>query len=234
MPSLLHRSGLGLWLSAKDLSALSDGAGVSAWANRRLNSIRGATSFAQAVGANQPAKQTVNGRTVVRFSQAGADFVAATDNDRLELTADSSVFVVAKAAAHPGTLNSLLAKSDAGNPAAYYFATTNAGNPVLDRPFVEAGVASTNSMGTTNPRILGCIVKGTLVSHFLDGAANGTDTLAGGTATNTDLSIGRFSAAAPNYWDGDLYEILVFNRAVSAAERKGITRYLGREHGITV
>lgn len=168
----------------------------------------------------------LNGRAVIEFSEAGGhdDFLSVADNADLELNTDSSVFVVAKYVSVHGQS----AFAHKGNAYIYYL--TGSGKQEIDRPFSSNGGVSTTDVGITNYHVLAAIVSGTGVSYYFDGAADGTTTVATGTANATDFTIGEFGGSGN--LSARVAEILVYKSAISSTDRDTVIDYLGAKWGI--
>lgn len=72
---------------------------------------------------------------------------------------------------------------------------------------------------------------------YLNGSINNSTTSfqTDGLTSNTDSSVIQISnAAIPNYMNGDIAEIIVFNRALTTAEIANVHEYLSRKWGITL
>lgn len=155
--------------------------------------------------------------------------MAVPDNALIELDGDSTVLIVLKPDA--GGV-SLLSKDDGTGPAGSYYSVLDASRNIqLDRPFVEAGTPGTVPLSTAAYSVLSCRISGTAVSHFVNGGAAGTDTLTTGTATNTVLRIGVFSAST-DPMKGFIAEILVYNVALGTTDRQTAENYLKAKYGI--
>ena len=50
---------------------------------------------------------------------------------------------------------------------------------------------------------------------------------------STGIEIG-YSSVSSQYWNGDIAEIIVFNRALKTEERQAVEKYLGQKWGIKV
>lgn len=188
------------------------------------------------VSANRATYLTnqVNSLPSLRFNVAESDYMDILDHADLEMDTDSTVFIVLKAVTFPSSLNTFISKDNGNSAGAYYYYYDGSGKPTLDRPFIEAGAAATNGIGTSNYRLVSVVVSGTSVSHFLDGAANGTDTLATGTAGNNPLHIAKFKDIGTNYPNDFRAVIVIFNAALSTGNRESIEDFLGAKYGITI
>lgn len=170
----------------------------------------------------------VNSKPVLRFSKSRTTTLGIADHADVEMDTDSTVILVMKCRSLNGeSYNGILAK-----PNAYFFALDSAGKPVIDRPFIEAGVAGTNAIGTSAFRVVSAVISGTSVSHFLDGAANGTDTLTTGTANSNQLVIGMFSGSF--FGNLDIARLLIYKAAVPTGNRESVEDFLGSVYSISI
>jgi hypothetical protein len=231
-PQLL--SNLRLWFRAADLSGLADGTAVSSW-----TSITGTSVASQGTGANQPTKQTASGETVVRFDKT---------NDRLTLNGDGltvtqnvtgvTVFARVKPSDVTGT-NVILAFNNgatAGSHRLILRELTNwdAGGRRLDAD-TFAQISGGTAASTTSIAVLSLVADYTNTDLFLylDGVAAGQNTswLTTGSTSNTaslSAAIGSTTDSTPvEFWGGDVYEILVYDRVLDAAERQQVEAFLG-------
>ncbi len=53
-------------------------------------------------------------------------------------------------------------------------------------------------------------------------------------STKNNNFIGKRSDFTTNYFDGDLAELIVYNRAISSSERKSVEEYLSRKWNIKI
>lgn len=190
----------------------------------------------QATSGIRPTYRTgqVNGLPAIEWFVSSANTVMTIpDNAAIEMTGDSTVFVVLKPNAASAPF-SLLSKDNGASAGAYYLVLTTTHNQQLDRPFIEAGVPGTTSLSTSVYSVIDTVVSGTAVSHFINGAAAGTDTLSSsGTATNTPLKVGIFNVTT-DPMRGFLAEILVYNAALNSTDRQQAEDYLGAKYNISI
>ena len=227
--------GPAVWLRAADLAHLADGAPVQRWTD-----ASGAGNDAvQASAALQPRfiQNAGGGRPAVRFD--GTD-------DRLDLS--QNVF---SSASHPLTAFVVLRTTRAaahvvgtGSSGAGFLATYGAGITVNGgRPAVKA-----NSNGSGLHLIGSTTINDGLVQVISAVAASGASqifvngVLAGeSSASATPYAYGRASIGASDGsssnasrdpFEGDIAEIVVFNRVLEEAERRVVEARLARDHGI--
>jgi hypothetical protein len=209
-------AGLQGWYKA-DALTLNDGDAVATW----TDSSGLANDAAQATGANQPLYKTniLNGLPVIRFDGTN-DFmsVAGITNN----TATRTLFFVAKAtvaisvdrAVWALSPTSLVAARNADAQWLYY------GNSV------DAAVLIGGDATAAFANIACRINSVTSLDMYRDA----------GTATNLDpedtfsgaaaLTIGASSGGGAGWWPGDIAEMIVFNAALSDANRQAMTDYL--------
>jgi len=249
-------AGLQLWLDASDATTLFDATsggslvaadgGVARWEDKSGNA-RHAT---QGTSANRPARKTAiqNGYDVLR-ADGISDFM---QTPAFSSNLVRSVFVVAISRETPqadtyavllGQVDNLLGETDA-DP--WLIGTTDAGTGsqfdrlrglirnAANNDFIQNFVNTAFATGT--PFLASYLNSGTGVFRF--GTSFVTFPTAGLHATFTkDLTI--FSQAnddatgSTNFWKGDIAEIIIYNSALSDADRTSVENYLAAKWGIT-
>ena len=209
-------SGLKAWWKADSLG-LTDGTAVSSWGDSSASGI----ALTQATSANQPIFKTniINGQPVVRFDGSNDRLRAAST---LGLSQPNTIFIVV------GNWNS----STAGN-----LVDVATGDGARQLVAYDTGVALGFYAGTgfvsdapaTHPGYI-CI------SALFNGASstinvNGTQVLTGNPGSN-GLGQPTIGSDGGNAFGGDIAEIIVFNRALTALERAHVENYLGNKYGI--
>lgn len=225
---------LSLWLDADSAASLTlSGTAVTAWADRRMT---GATpTVAQNLATARPSHVADGrqGRGVVRFdgvddalfvtSYAGlsaSDYEIIVAFESLATTTPNAIL-----SAYSGTLGAVMLNQHAGedyqlihrNPPG----TSGGVSVVGDRTSALAAgwvAASHQSSGTTDTLAI-FASDGTT---FATGASNITPSA--GIGEDLTLRVGRSNVG---YLAGDLYEVLIYTRRLSVAERKQVTDYLG-------
>ncbi len=202
-------SGLQLWLDADYLRGAADGATVSTWTDLSGNSQHAT----QGTGTLQPLffANQLNGNPVVRFD--GTD--DRMDGPGVNLTA-RTIFVVSKLDASAAGLAGVFAQkgADAWNIRALTPTTWNApGNAANSADFSYNGLSYVNgSAGFTHDNQY----------HILENVAVGSG------AIQYRLSQDFMS----RYFKGDLAEVLIYNRVLTAVERGEVGYYLRQKYGL--
>lgn len=197
-------SGLALWLKADALS-LADGAAVGTWPDSSSNA-RNAT-----VAQGTPTFETneLNGKPVVRFAangESGFNFPTMA-NIRTVL------WVVKETAAAQHFL--------LGDDNTYHFHRGSGGN-VWDASYTSANIRN----GTTK-------VNGTAISGTTTPLGSGWKLVSLVTAGNVEASrLSRDRSIAARSWDGDMAEVIVYDRALTANEELLIGGYLAQKYAL--
>ena len=190
---------------------------VSAWADQSGNG-RDAT---QATAAARPLLTTRGGTPAIYFANVGtADYLA---TGAFTLNQPATAFVVAQTdgvATHEtffdGQAVNTLRCYRSATPKATIYAGVN----------LEDGAWS-----AATPYVVHAVFDGASSEVGLNGVA--TTGNAGATGTANGLIIG--AAGGPSsQMTGYLQEIVIYNRALTAAERQNVERYLGARYGIAV
>lgn len=224
-PSAL--SGLVLWLDAGRLTGLAAGAAVSNWPD-----VSGAGHHAtQSSAASRPTYQVnqLNGKAVVRFDGA---------NDHLKLTGSvvsgatpRTVFVVAK----PNSIGNkgFIDLGDGSANGTAFMLTPEHGVRV------RGGNRLWNPAAVTGAPALFVVQLNGSTTNDLSAWLNGTalalrNTQAETIRTSGSGTVGSWSAAplGIHRFSGDIAEIAVYARALSAAERQGVEHYFGTKYGL--
>jgi PKD domain/Bacterial Ig-like domain (group 1) len=257
-------TGLQLRLDASDttslLSASGCGAGVAAasgtigcWTDKSGNSYHAT----QATAGSRPVRSTstINSRTTVGFTLANESWLAVTATSiRALRSAARTMFLAARAfttenntdnncgalAVWPGWHNGLLVCGypNVTNVIAVLYPTLSgpAGSEAYaDRPALTAGspfvVAEVASFPTTTSYSEQLYLNG--VVGFSTGTLSNASP---GGSTDLRIGQGNVSPSVPyrNRLDGQIGELLLYARTLSAAERLVVERYLGWKWGVTV
>jgi len=224
-------AGVQLWVQADTGTTLGTADKVLEWADQsgHLNTAtQPDENLAPTLVAN-----ALNGHSVIRFDGVD-DVLDVADSDSISITNDISTFYVLRFD-NFSTFRSVWGKTLVNQPAPTdIYAASGSGTPVFYR---GNGTSPGNANGA-RPYPAGSYIlagvqqAGTAVSHFLNGAPNG-----GGTITavaedrDTALRIGS-RADGVTRMSGDLAELLIYNRALSATERTALQRHLAEKYAL--
>ena len=225
------------WMDAADLSTITSSGGSVSSVRNKANSL---IPFVQATGAKQPitGTRTINGLNVLDFDgtsdRLGANGLAAYFTTG---TAPFTTFVVGYTDTITGGSRGVWGSS---------FATSRYLSCFRKNASAIAEIGSQNDVGgfrdvnSTNPLVVATpfvftnVYDGANVSNYQDAATiNTAQAFANGTVTLDTFSVGSITSVS-NYWDGVIAEFILYNRAVSSAERVSIERYLGNKWGIVI
>jgi hypothetical protein len=237
--------GLVAWLSS-DTNVTSDSSGnVSAWGDRTPY----ANNANQGTVGNEPQLVTsvLNGKPVLRFN--GSSFMSVTDNSSLRPSAGVTVISVATThgTADQDIVSKYLTNNAWGwdwlNP--YYSYELGTGSNDVDRGYLttsdnESGSDIYGSSSAQHlPAIRTLVYDGTNQSVYREGTLVSSQALTGtidnGDGNERDLFIGA-SGWTPggtyNYLNGDVAEVLVYNRALTSDEQQQVELCLANKYGL--
>lgn len=231
---LIPSLGLQLWLDATDASTITIVTGVSQWADK---SGKGNT-VVQATEALQPTYETnvQNGCSVVRFN-GSSQYMAKTSPTNLVGLSNMTCFVVSIADTDVSTDTLVGCFETQGNQRSWVIIRAN-GDP---RRWFFTSSDGTNSTGDAR------VATGT-GGWGLTTCTLTTDdqsiTFKGVTGTDTTITLPTFNGTSPlyigindpvdgSYWDGDIGEVIFYNRLLSASEIAQVQGYLQRKWNIT-
>lgn len=132
-----------------------------------------------------------------------------------------------------GTTDVILGQqSDATNSLTNYFV---AANKYGIGPVNVGSITSTGTYSVANIPYINSTTRsvGNLFNLYTNGGADGSGTQAYTFLTN-NLRIGTRGGGGADYFNGDVNEIVVYNRPLTAAELQQVHSYLGLKYGITL
>lgn len=227
VPMTMPTFGLQLWLDANDSATITIGTGVSQWTDK---SGVGNT-VTQATGLLQPTyvAGVQNGKPIVRFDGA-TQFLTKTTPVALSNLSAFTIFMVASADNTVGN-DGAVGLFNGINQRAWRLLRLNAAagrtlNTSLDG---SSTIASTATGGTSTVfATTYATLNGT--NQFISSTAT-TDTDAQTAILNStaDLEVG---STAGQFWDGDIAEILFYNRLLNAPEITATLLYLNTKWGL--
>ena len=230
-------SNLQLWLKA-DAGVTDDGAGnVLAWADQS-SSPDAATQIAGAPDVPNAPKliaNALNGKPVLRFD-GNDDYLSIPDTASLSITEDLTTFFVVKFDDF-STYRAVWAKTNNNLPGPTDFYTLpGSGIPQVYRgDGTGTGLAafpSTVALTAGSYITAGFGMEGATCTHLVAGQVTSSGTLNVAEAdSDTPLLIGTRGDLFTKM-KGDIAEILIYDRALTAEERTLVATYLGQKYGI--
>lgn len=230
--------GLVLWLNATAIDGLVDTDPVVQW-----DDLSGQGNHAtQATEANQPTyvASSINSLPCVRFVTVNAEWLAV--NGVIGAFSGTgrpfTLIAVLDLATIAGTA-SWFSVGHSGTTTQHLFCFCNSGAYTItkvDDSAVSANVA-TGGDATTNPQVVVIRHTGTATTIYVNGTneTSGSSAQDVGAMTVNIATVGaRRRSVVGNFWDGDLGELIIYNRILSDSQRADIETYLGTKWGITV
>lgn len=235
-------SGLQLWLDASTINQ-ADGTAVASWSDLSGN----AYDAAQATTASQPTYKTniQNGLGVVRFDGVDDFLSLSTGLGMFNSVPGATVIVVGRYAFD--STSDISFSASVGISSSYRIAmfTTSSNKFQFAVRQTDVGGASAPFSTQTGTPFTGAIHAGVVnysstqrfvyVNNALGGSASGAPFTSGTTSAtdSTYIYVGKYGAAGYEL-NGDICEIVVYNRALEANEFRQLHQYLGRKWGITI
>lgn len=224
-------SGLTLWLDASDTSTItSSGGAVSQWNDKSGNG----NNATQGTGSAQPGTGAVtkNGKNVLTFD--GGDFLSLPSGLYSIPNGDNTIFYVSTCTDESADRFILTMIGAANAERLLCYSTSIAGvqgyrNVSTNNPVTRTGITKANY------NIFTQFLSGTTQSISVNNGTAGTNT-SGVNAVATIATIGAYknSGFTGNYQLGNIAEIIIYNRALTAAEIIQVNRYLSNKWNISI
>ena len=234
--------GLVLWLRA-DNEAYTNGARVSGWTD--LSGYGNHAFHTNAAAYPSFLTNAVNGHSAIHFTKASGQnlLLPSTNFNGMASLRDVTMVVVcrwASAAANSGLLGAWNTTDGNGNT---HFEIADVGGQMRLRVAAMDSVRTNSLMKVKT----WCQVTGMMNSSgdtpvarvFKDGAAAGFKYSSPGVAPGAAALANGYrmfvlgnSEGGGRYFDGDMAEVLIFNRALSVADREAVERYLASRYGL--
>lgn len=227
------KNGLNLWLDASDDTTFSYSSGteVSQWRDKSGNNLHAN----QSTTSVQPTRSTTNNsRKSVNFVSANGDCIQIPSG--VVLPGDASIFIVHKPGVQSYNYAVIIDNNHSGpgqgfviqrvnNLSQFYYANGN-GSSFTD-------TSSSPWIYTDNTiQLISLNKNSTTGIPYTNGTAQTTRTLNATTyQASTLLNIGVWTSGG-RYYNGEICEIIIFNRALNSNETKQVHTYLGQKWGI--
>jgi hypothetical protein len=240
-------NGLTLWLSADDVDDdgkpddSPDGTRVALWSDR---SGQG-NDVEQPVAERQPAWQrsAIGGRSVLRFDGDDCFELANTKGLKAGDQRFYGIFVMRAAMSQPQTNPRLLdlrgaADSDKDRRRGFWVGHQGNGRNRLGIAHGDEGEALRVAWNNQPNIVEVAYAGGGQWTQYLNGASDGSGTYGNRTFLGfrepVRLAIGQHWGMTPanTFYRGDLAEVLLYNRVLTAAEQNSVGVYLSRKYGI--
>lgn len=227
-----------LWLDASQ-EAYANDAAVTTWTDRSGNGL----NAAQGTGTKQPVFKTniINGKPALLFDGTD-DHLLVADHALLDVPYITifAVFDANDTAAFKQILTRNAAAAWAA-PFARYSMRLNVSEALegwAESADTPPATIFGSTTGLTSPTIGAFRYDGATQAVYVNGPVNGSEARTTGpiTASDQPLVIGSRlnSGVEGESFPGYIAEVIIYNTALSTADRTSVTSYLGTKYGITV
>jgi len=209
-------SGLILWLKSDTITGLADNAAVSSWSDSSGNS----NTASQGTGAVQPIYKTNirNGLPAVRFDGAGDYMTLASNITAAPLT----IFIVASRTSGTSYRHLLDLQK--------VFVLSTPGSGSNWAVYVNAEPDSGQSL-TSTPKVISAVVRNyNDIDMLTNGANSVTRTTGTGYMSGASSMVGGDGGGSSH--TGDIFEILVYNSALSSVNRALVETHLMQKYAL--
>jgi hypothetical protein len=232
------KNGLLVWLDAADDTTFSYSSGtiVSQWRDKSGNNFH----------ANQSTTSQQPSRSSVMNSRKGVFFNASTRLDYMLISSgisvptDASIFIIYKPATQVYNYAVLIDNyhglggnygfviQRVNDLSQFYYANAGDGTGFIDT------AASPWTYTDNVIQLLSLNKSGATATPYISGTTQTARTVRAATAQyTTGLSIGFLGNGGGRFYNGDMCEILIFNRSLSSTEMKQVHTYLGQKWGVS-
>lgn len=212
------------WYDADSLG-LSDNDPVSSWTDLSTN----ADHAVQATGSKQPVFKTgiVGGYPVVRFiTDDVLEFSEIFDSSG----SNGTIFVVGKMRTSGATLGTFLSTRQSAVANGWGFRGSSTSSTLYFHTSFSPNITLTH---TDQFNLLEIKRSGLSITSYVNGSASGSGTISGFTTSGYNkTSIGAENSGTSSFLDGDIAEIIIYNTALSDADRGNVETYLLNKYGI--
>ena len=232
------KGGLLLWLDAADDTTFnySSGTVVSQWRDKSGNNFHAN----QSTTAQQPSRNTFNNSRKSVFFNAASRLDYMTISSGISLPTDTSIFIIYKPSTQIYEYAVLIDNyhGQGGNygfviqrvstNAQFYYANAGDGAGFIDTS------ASPWTYTDNVIQLLSLNKASSTGTPYISGTAQTSRSVRAATAqSTTGLAIGYWGNGGGRFYNGDMCEILIFNRSLSSTEMKQVHTYLGQKWGIS-
>jgi autotransporter-associated beta strand protein len=210
-------SGLVLRMDASQITGTSDGSQLDTWTDTSGAANNAVRQSGSSSGYPKYVASGINGQPVVRFNSASPNAGDYFQFDRISTI--RTVFWVMKENA--GLADSHFLLGDSNNYDFHRAFTPN--GPLWDATYSSANIRN----GTT--KLMGNTVDGTTTS-LPSGSFKLVSLVTNGNVSANQICQDR---AAHGSWQGDIAEILIYDRALTGDEENQVGYYLGNKYGLT-
>ncbi len=220
---------LKLWLKADaGTSTTTDGQPVSKWADQSGNG----NNATQPTTSNEPTyvASSLNGKPALHFTSTNASYLILPTDSVLGIqNSDYEIFIVART--DSSAISFLISSGNVENFEMHLNGAAGARFIPIGSTYIDEG--SSGQYADNNPHIFDAQASSTEGLIRVDGV-NGGDTLTNvRCSTNSDLVLGMRLSVLSYFFTGDISEVIIYNKVLSAADRILVESYLASKYGIS-
>ena len=218
------QSGLAAWFRG-DLGVTTSSGSVTQWVDQSSNQY----SVSQTAGSNAPTvgADSTTGIPLLAFN--GSQYLA-NSSDQASVTGDVTIITVSSTTTPTATANALLVGSAGSNQARGVGTDSNDQGYYNGSDISDGGALPTSS--GLNISTVTYSQSASLASFYSQGVTNGTASSTCATVA-PGMTIGSLLSYSPYLgWNGNIAEIIVYNRVLTTSERQQIELYLANKYEI--
>ncbi|HWF18019.1 MAG TPA: LamG-like jellyroll fold domain-containing protein [Verrucomicrobiae bacterium] len=234
-------AGLAIYLRGDSGVILDNSGNVAEWLDQTTNG-NNMVQYILGGASARPALGSINSEPVLNFNSSSSNFLTAATSPSLAITNNMSIYAFVNFA-DLSAPREILSKTTGAQAAPYDYYASTGGNEVFYRGEGQNSGQFTSAAGASAgaSHVLAVMMTGVTsgsgsgtVTHYLDGNANGSGTLTVGNPsliadTGNPLWLGGRNDEV-QWMNGQIGEILIFNSALSDADRISVDNYLGLKY----
>lgn len=222
--------GCQLWLDSADSSTITESSGSVSQQDDKSSNDNDVT---QGTGAQQPTTNatTENGLNVIDYD-GGDDLIMPSALHAIPNGANTT-FCVAKRTSEDASTDTIIGMATTTSNDWFVIYASTAGVISFKNRITAAGAVSSTGNTNTDFNIITCRRSGTTQGISVNGETEITNASGEDAASIDDAFIGM-SGAETLHLDGNIAELIIFDRSLSAAEITVVNQYLSAKRGIAL
>lgn len=234
--AIVPRNGLSLWLRADAAVSTTGVKDVAVWYDQSPAKNNAIITDPSAVGAPEWISGILNSKPIVRFKATNNQYLKVLDSSSLSPSQVSIFTVLKRGTSAPNAVAGIISKHKVTNPISGYYLNTQAASPFVLRAQINNNAYQFNPTWDGDFHVVGSVYDQKTITLYKDGQVLGTPAalVAAVTPHPGDLFIGSQNGTTSGRYDGDIAEVFVYGRAVSAEEREDLESYVYKKYQLNV